>query len=52
MDAQVLNFKAYSSGSLAGFFDLEVCGLVITGCKAFRKPSENGEERPLVRLAV
>jgi hypothetical protein len=45
MDAQVLNFKAYSSGSMAGFFDLGVCGLVITGCKAFRKPSENGEER-------
>ena len=37
MDAQVLNFKAYSSGSMVGFFDLSLSGVVVTGCKAFRK---------------
>jgi len=37
MDAQVLNFKAYSSGALAGFFDLEMGGLTYLGCKCFRK---------------
>jgi hypothetical protein len=56
MDAQVLNFKPYQSGAMVGFFDLEVSGLVVTGCKCFRKddrvwfawpsekvPGENGE---------
>jgi hypothetical protein len=37
MDALILNFKAYSSGAMIGWFDLAVSGLVITGCKAFRK---------------
>jgi hypothetical protein len=37
MDARVLNFKKYDSGSLAGFFDLAVGGLTVTGCKAFCK---------------
>jgi hypothetical protein len=37
MNAQVLNFKKYDSGSLAGFFDLAVGGLTVTGCKAFCK---------------
>ena len=37
MDAQVLNFKAYSSGAMVGFFVLAVAGIVVTGCKAFRK---------------
>ena len=37
MDAQVLNFKAYSSGALCGFFDLEVDGLTFLGCKCFVK---------------
>ena len=51
MYAQVFNFKSYSSGSMVGWFDLAVCGLVVTGCKAFRKddklwfawPSEKGQ---------
>jgi hypothetical protein len=37
MDAQVLNFKRYDSGAMIGFFDMEVGGLVVTGCKAFKK---------------
>jgi hypothetical protein len=37
MDAQVLNFKKYESGAMVGFFDMEVGGLVVTGCKAFKK---------------
>lgn len=37
MDAQVLNFKRYDSGAMVGWFDLGVCGIVVTGCKAFRK---------------
>jgi hypothetical protein len=37
MDALILNFKAYSSGAIIGWFDLSVSGFVITGCKAFRK---------------
>jgi len=37
MDAQVVNFKAYSSGAMTGFFDLSVCGIVVTGCKSFCK---------------
>jgi hypothetical protein len=37
MDAQVLNFKRYDSGAMVGFFDMGVGGLVVTGCKAFRK---------------
>ena len=37
MDALIINFKAYSSGAMIGWFDLAVSGLVITGCKAFRK---------------
>lgn len=37
MDAQVINFKAYSSGAMAGFFDLVVAGIAVTGCKAFQK---------------
>jgi hypothetical protein len=37
MEIQVVNFKAYSSGALVGFFDAVVGGLVVTGCKAFRK---------------
>jgi hypothetical protein len=37
MDAMVLNFKAYQSGALSGFFDLEVHGLTFAGCKCFRK---------------
>jgi hypothetical protein len=37
MDALILNFKAYSSGAMIGWFDLAVSGLMITGCKAFRK---------------
>jgi hypothetical protein len=37
MDAQVINFKAYSSGAMAGFFDLVVSGITVTGCKAFKK---------------
>lgn len=37
MEAEVLNFKRYESGSMVGFFDLAVAGLVVTGCKAFRK---------------
>jgi hypothetical protein len=45
MDAQVINFKEYSSGALAGFFDLSVSGIVVTGCKAFRKQGDNGEDR-------
>jgi len=53
MDAQVVNFKAYSSGAMVGFFDLVVGGIVVTGCKAFRKedkvwfawPSEKSQDR-------
>jgi hypothetical protein len=37
MDAQVINFKPYSSGAMIGFFDLAVSGLVVTFCKAFKK---------------
>ena len=37
MEIQVVNFKAYSSGALVGFFDLELHGLTFAGCKAFRK---------------
>ena len=37
VDAQILNFKPYSSGAMVGFFDLEAHGLVITGCRGFRK---------------
>jgi DNA-binding cell septation regulator SpoVG len=40
MDALILNFKAYSSGAMIGWFDLAVSGLVITGCKAFRKENK------------
>ncbi len=42
---EVLNWKTYSSGSLVGFFDLAVCGIVVTGCKAFRKLGDGGEDR-------
>jgi hypothetical protein len=45
MHAQILNFKTYNSGLLIGFFDLSVNGLVVTGCKAFKKPTDNGEDR-------
>jgi hypothetical protein len=53
MDAQVINFKAYSSGAMAGFFDLVVSGITVTGCKAFRKedkvwfawPSEKSQDK-------
>jgi hypothetical protein len=44
MDAQVINFKEYSSGSLVGFFDLSVSGIVVTGCKAFLKLGDSGED--------
>ena len=37
MEIRVINFKSYSSGALVGFFDAVVGGLVVTGCKAFRK---------------
>jgi hypothetical protein len=37
MDAQVVNFKAYNSGAMVGFFDLVVGGIVVTGCKVFCK---------------
>jgi len=37
MDAQVINFKAYSSGVMAGFFDLVVSGITVIGCKVFQK---------------
>ena len=38
MDAVVQNFKRYDSGSMLGFFDLALSGgVVVTGCKAFRK---------------
>lgn len=30
MDSLILNFKAYSSGAMIGWFDLAVSGLVIT----------------------
>lgn len=40
MDARILNFKKYDSGSLAGFFDLAVDGLTVTGCKAFVKEGD------------
>jgi hypothetical protein len=45
MNPQVINWKTYASGLMVGFFDLALFGLVITGCKAFRKLSENGEYR-------
>jgi hypothetical protein len=37
MEIQVVNFKPYSSGALVGFFDAAVGGLVVTGCKCFKK---------------
>jgi hypothetical protein len=37
MDAQAINFKAYNSGAMVGFFDLVVGGIVVTGCKSFCK---------------
>jgi hypothetical protein len=40
MDAQVLNFMAYRSGLMVGLFDLSVSGIVVTGCKAFRKDDQ------------
>ena len=45
MDAQVLNFKRYDSGAMVGFFDLAVSGIVVTGCKAFRKRADDGAEK-------
>lgn len=53
MDARILNFKKYDSGIMAGFFDLLVDGLVVTGCKAFCKedkfwfswPSEKTQDK-------
>ena len=53
MDAQVINFKAYTSGAMSGFFDLVVGGITVTGCKAFQKedkvwfawPSEKAQDR-------
>ena len=53
MDAQVLNFMAYRSGLMVGLFDLSVSGIVVTGCKAFRKedrfwfawPAEKSQDR-------
>lgn len=37
MNAAICNFKRYDSGAMVGFFDLVVGGIVVTGCKAFRK---------------
>jgi hypothetical protein len=53
MDAIVINWKRFDSGALAGFFDLVVSGITITGCKAFRKddrlwfawPSEKTQDK-------
>jgi hypothetical protein len=45
MGLQILNFKAYSSGSQPGFYDLVGGGLVVADGEAFRKPGDNGEER-------
>jgi hypothetical protein len=42
---EVLNWRRFESGSMCGRFDLAVSGLVVTGCKAFRKPGDNGEDR-------
>jgi hypothetical protein len=44
VDAQVLNFKRYDSGAMAGFFDLSVCGIVVTSCKCFKKPADGQKE--------
>jgi hypothetical protein len=37
MSATVTNYRAYQSGAMQGFFDLELHGLTILGCKVFSK---------------
>ena len=37
MEATVLNFRKYTSGSMIGFFDLSLDAIVVTSCKAFKK---------------
>ncbi len=50
MDAQVINFKAYSSGAMVGFFDLVVGGIVVTGCKAFCIATPNPAQEMLQKF--
>ena len=45
MECSLLNFKRFESGALVGFFDFAVNGIVITGCKAFKRTGDHGEDR-------
>lgn len=50
MEAHIFNFKEYTKGSMCGFFDLSLDGIVVTGCKAFAKDDRVWFGRPAERI--